>query len=252
VGKLRDNLRKHLEDISIEGPRDYPPSIWAIINETLKKKGDEETGRMKIIEKMDSSPVQKLAGDLTRSIIENVPYPSGLLCSMLDRIRKDNVVSFSRVSMIKGFLARNFVTYLEKNKINKEALMSLDTKCKEEGYVLGRLFAAYEKAQLYYHWKESGRQPNRTIKDSYYSIASTNPLIAFTTLERLAKVHLTKAGWLRPEIEAIENLLDAKPYPTTLSLPQQSLFILGYYHQSWAFRSDAQKEEIDKTQTTEE
>ncbi len=231
VGKLRDNLRKHLEDVSIEGPRDYPPSIWVIINETLKKKKDENTGRMKVLEKMDTSPVIKLSGDLVTSIVTGKNYPSSLLWALLDRIKKDGDVSFTRLSMIKGLLIKNY---------HKEVTMSLNKENVEVPYLLGRLFAMLEKAQE----DASGGGLNSTIKDKYFGSASATPRAVFPILFSLF-AHWAKKGehggyHEKLIAEIMEDLPDER-FSASMPLEDQGLFFIGYYHQ----RNDFFKNECE-------
>ncbi|MCX7719635.1 MAG: type I-C CRISPR-associated protein Cas8c/Csd1, partial [Candidatus Sumerlaeaceae bacterium] len=101
-------------------------------------------------------------------------------------------------------------------------------------YVLGRLFAVLEKAQI----EAIGRDINATIKDRYFTSACASPASVFPVLLRLSQHHLAKAeygGALERQIQELLGLLDAQPFPQRLTLDEQGIFVLGYYHQRAAF-----------------
>jgi CRISPR-associated protein Csd1 len=101
-------------------------------------------------------------------------------------------------------------------------------------YKCGRLLAVIERIQ-----SAAIGNPNATLTDRYYGSASTAPARVFGVLLRMTQPHLSK---LRKQNQgqaiALERALqDAMPdqFPTTLSLTEQGLFALGYYHQRREF-----------------
>jgi CRISPR-associated protein Csd1 len=101
-------------------------------------------------------------------------------------------------------------------------------------YKCGRLLAVIERIQSL-----AIGNPNATLTDRYYGSASTAPASVFGVLLRLTQPHLSK---LRKQREGLaifleSTLQDAMPdrFPTTLSLTEQGLFALGYYHQRREF-----------------
>ena len=76
-----------------------------------------------------------LAGEWLRAILTGAPYPLTLLSTLIMRLRADHDVNALRVAMLKSVLIRNF---------EMEVPVSLDVENKDSGYLLGRLFAAYE------------------------------------------------------------------------------------------------------------
>ena len=78
---------------------------------------------------------------------------------------------------------------------------------------------------------------NTTLVDRFYGTASTAPATVFGHLMQGAQAHLSKLERdrrgayvaLQEELEGILAGLDG--FPRTLSLDQQALFALGYYHQ---------------------
>lgn len=112
--------------------------------------------------------------------------------------------------------------------------MSLNESFTHPAYVLGRLFAVLEKAQR----EAIGQNINATIKDRYFTSACATPASVFPTLLRLAHHWTSKAeygGISDRKIQDLVNLLDAKPFPLRLTLEEQGVFVLGYYHQRAAF-----------------
>ena len=108
--------------------------------------------------------------------------------------------------------------------------MSLDTQETSIGYRLGRLFAVLEKLQ-------QDAQPgiNSSIRDRYYSSASTTPRLVFGTLIRLSNHHLKKLenpSWQINADKRIQEIANSiTEFPAHLNLENQGLFALGYYHQ---------------------
>ena len=112
--------------------------------------------------------------------------------------------------------------------------MSLNESYSHPAYVLGRLFAMLERAQK----AALGQNVNATIKDRYFTSACASPASVFPILLRLSQHHLGKAeygDYLERQIQVLLGMLEAKPFPTHLSLEEQGVFVLGYYHQRAAF-----------------
>lgn len=105
--------------------------------------------------------------------------------------------------------------------------MTLNKDSTNLGYRLGRLFAVLEKAQ-----KDAIPGANATIKDRYYGSASATPKVVFPVLLRLAQHHIQKSDFrisLEKDIQEIVSPI--QEFPAHLSLDEQGLFALGYYHQ---------------------
>ena len=108
----------------------------------------------------------------------------------------------------------------------------LDRNCTIPAYLYGRLMAEFENLQR----ASSEIEVNVSVSDRYFSMASTYPAVAFPKLENLSKKHLRKLSRDNPgaayAIDAslleIHNKLrpcEAGPYPRTLSIEGQGLFI---------------------------
>jgi CRISPR-associated protein Csd1 len=167
-----------------------------------------------------------------RAILAGTNYPLTLLATLLMRIRADGEVNALRASVLRAVLVRNF---------NREVPVALDPENHNKGYLLGRLFAAYEQAQS----AALGRNVNATIKDKFYGAASATPRKVFSLLDRGSANHLSKVGKERPGQRVnLERLIGSimgmmapgdDPFPASLNAEEQALFGLGYYHQRSEF-----------------
>ncbi|MPN31564.1 hypothetical protein SDC9_179038 [bioreactor metagenome] len=156
-----------------------------------------------------------------------------LYASVLIRIRADRKVNRARAATIKAYLLQNIAP---KHPEYEEVLqVSLNEQSDLKPYVLGRLFSLLEQAQ-----ESALGLKNATITDRYFDSASATPKLAFPTLLKLNRHHLAKDeswGWrYEKQIGELLAKLDAEddPYPARLTLDEQGLFILGYYHQKQA------------------
>ena len=120
--------------------------------------------------------------------------------------------------------------------------MTLNTAETNIAYRLGRLFAVLEKAQ-----RDAIPSASATIKDRFYGAASATPRAVFPQLLRSAQHHIQKADYGFKSDKLIEEILQGvESFPAHLSLDDQGLFALGYYHQRQAFfakRAETAKEE---------
>lgn len=229
--ELQRRLGQHLRDIALAGSRnDEVLTLWRICNAT--KRWDKKNKKLFKDDKV--SP--KLAGDLARSVLIGAAYPQSLLSTMIRRIHGDGEVAFSeknsqvayaRVAAIKACLVRN--SRLRGNPL--EVSIMLDPNNTDPAYCCGRAFALMEVIQ-----KDcADNELNRTIKDSYFSSASTTPSLVFPRLCRLSQHHLAKldtAHRIYREKQLGEVLNKLAVFPRLLSLEEQGKFVLGYFHQT--------------------
>ena len=226
-GSLVERIAQHYADMAI----DLPPweedgffPVWRIIRETAPLiDGKRDSKR--------ASPL--LAGALTRAILQGTDYPEGLYAAMLSRVRADQgdqKVSAVGAGVIKACLLRRARIH---GNSDKEGMISvsLNEQRTDAAYLLGRLFALLEKAQ-----QDATPGLNATIRDRYFGAASATPQAVFPVLLRLAQHHIAKAeygGSLDKRIEDVVGRINE--FPAHLSLEQQGMFVLGYYHQRQAF-----------------
>ena len=227
VGEISKKIGWHFSDLRIqrefEDKQPEYPGIWQLLHVTaVRGKTD------------NISPI--LAGAVARSILTGVEYPRALLTATLERIRTEQNVGYYRAALIKAYLVRH--NRIQQKKI-KEVGMALDKEQRNIGYLLGRLFAVLEKAQ-----KDAIPGANTTIKDRFYGSASATPSVVFPQLMRLAQHHIQKSGYGGLIEKAIEGIMaDVKVFPAHLSLGEQGMFALGYYHQKPEMYKKTEKKE---------
>lgn len=127
--------------------------------------------------------------------------------------------------------------------------MALNPNSTNQAYLLGRLFAVLEKAQE----DALGSNLNATIKDRYFTSACASPASTFPIILRLSQHHISKSEYGRNtewRIREIMDLLeiDNDPFPKRLSLDEQGIFILGYYHQRTSLFTKREAQDQDETE----
>jgi CRISPR-associated protein Csd1 len=223
-GSFISNLEEHYERLEITRPafdtREYL-FVNSLLNETVNQNSRDKT----------PSPI--LAGATLRAILSNTRYPASLFSNVMLRIRADKEINRGRAAIIKAYLIKNF-----ENKSFKEVLtVALNDKSDNLPYLLGREFAVLERIQ-----NDANPNINTTIKDKYFNSACATPSTIFPILEKLKESHIRKLekghainferllGEIKDKVE-----MNDKPIPTRLSLEEQGVFILGYYHQRQKF-----------------
>ncbi len=215
-GELVKKIAEHYEDLKLE--KQYPNdpdtlSVWRLLNETVSPKSN------------DKSATPLMAGATLKAIITGTPYPASLYNSIMLRVKAEKDITYYKASIIKAYLLRNTTK-------SKEVLtMALNENSDNRAYILGRLFAILEKAQL-----DANPGINTTIKDRYFTSACATPASVFPVLLRLSQHHISKADYGYTSNNKIANILerldiDNNPFPSNLLLDEQGVFILGYYHQ---------------------
>jgi len=205
-------------------------TIQHIVNACIPQKSKNKDKQREALASMASS--------VFRSILTDTAYPVTLFYSVMNRIRAETdnpdkrlfKVSYVRVAIIKAFLIRKYRDKTEKPF--KEVLtMALNEQCTIPAYLLGRLFAVLERVQA-----QAIKNLNASMKDRYFTSACASPGNVFPRLLLLSQHHLAKLDnkvyWER-QIEDIVHKLDVEnnPIPVRLTLDEQGVFILGYYHQ---------------------
>lgn len=109
--------------------------------------------------------------------------------------------------------------------------MELNEQSNYLPYVLGRLFSVLEAVQ-----QRANPDINTTIKDRYFNAASATPATVFPLLINLAQKHLAKLGaasstYYSKRITDL-NAHITQTLPARLTLPEQSAFQIGYYHET--------------------
>jgi CRISPR-associated protein Csd1 len=228
-GSLMRNINEHWKRLEIVKPvydKRELLTMWGLLYETVNRNAE------------NPKPSPQLAGDFFRAVIEGRRYPDTLLFAVLRRIlAEQGHVTRGRAALIKAYLLKN-----AENEIAKEAVnsMELNEETNYIPYILGRLFFVLEKLQL-----EASPEINKTIRDRYFNAACGTPAMVFPVLMKLAQSHLRKldikpANYHQKQISELLGRMDTS-FPAHLSLQDQGVFALGYYHQRQ--KSFAKKEE---------
>lgn len=115
--------------------------------------------------------------------------------------------------------------------------MGLDLENKDVGYLLGRLFAILERAQIQSAGGEG--KINTTIRDRFFGAFSTSPVTVMPILLKLKNHHIAKLEsgkvYFESLIGEVMDGVDARKIPAHLTLEQQAYLAVGYYHQRQDF-----------------
>ncbi|MGN0551233.1 MAG: type I-C CRISPR-associated protein Cas8c/Csd1 [Acutalibacteraceae bacterium] len=222
-GSFMKNIVQHEEDMRIAIPDFLNSShfpVWKVLRETVNQNSKNKSAK------------PQLAGSYIYSILTGCKYPETLYNNIMIRVNAERNVkaerSSIRASVIKAYLVRNHTEY-------KEVLtVALNTETKNEAYNLGRLFAILEEIQ-------SMANPgiNATIKDRYFSSASSTPAAIFPFLVDLAQKHLKKIrvsnpGFCVAKQKEISDILSKfeENLPARMTMQEKGAFQIGYYHQT--------------------
>jgi CRISPR-associated protein Csd1 len=183
--------------------------------------------------------MDKLSPNVLKALLQTAlkggPLPLWLLFQAVQRNRAEQGVTRNRAALIK------MVLLSQRDHINVEdAMEKLDSNNYDSAYLCGRLFALLEAVQ-----RAAIPGINTTITDRFFGTASSAPASVFGRLLRGAQAHLGKLRKERPgTYEALQRRLEEvqtglTTFPKTLTLEEQGLFSLGYYHQRAADRAAA-------------
>ena len=186
---------------------------------------------------------------LVQSALKGIPLPTDLLAQVVRRICVDHSekhypVTHARAALIKLILSSQGYPMNNMQSLNRRPNLKPP---EHSAYHCGRLLAQLEIIQR----RAQGEKINATLIDRYYGAASTTPTKVIGALVQGAQAHLTKIrkvneGTYKALQKHLEDIIDelspeADKFPRTLSMQQQSIFALGYYHQ----RADNKKAAID-------
>ncbi|MCP4116155.1 MAG: type I-C CRISPR-associated protein Cas8c/Csd1 [Desulfobacteraceae bacterium] len=222
-GTIARRVSEHYRYLSIERQfKNQPefPALWQLLLETA------------VQQKKDNIP-PLLSGALTRCVLTGNRYPESLYSAVIGRIRADKQITYLRAAILKACLLRN---HPEKAG---EITMSLNQDRTDTPYLLGRLFSLLEKAQT----DALGKNLNTTIRKRFFGAASATPSVVFPQLLRLAQHHIAKSeygGIIDRKVQEVMQAID--DFPSRLSLREQGVFTIGYYHQNNANYQKTEKE----------
>ena len=231
-GNILRNFQRFYEELEIAGPKweEEQPALWKLLGETVNQNS------------RDKSIPPALGSECLRAILVHGKFPASLYYGILIRIRANqgkNKINGRRAALIKAILLRNYgELYLGKG----EDFVALNENCRDRAYILGREFAVLEKIQ-----EAANPGINATIRDRYFNSACGTPAMVFPLLFRLKESHLRKirngnpgmAVFYERILTELQGMLEVSDlvgaFPSRLSLNEQGMFILGYYHQRQKF-----------------
>lgn len=171
---------------------------------------------------------------LLRSALAGTPLSPHLLHQAIRRNQAEQDVTRPRAALIKLVLTSQDPTFEEND------MTQLQPEHLDGGYQCGRLLAVLEQVQ-----RAALGNINSTIVDRFYGTASSAPASVFGRLLRGAQPHLSKLQRDRPgtayalQTQLEDVLSNLTAFPRTLTLKEQALFALGYYHQRAHNRAQA-------------
>lgn len=241
VADLSENIVKWYDDLMmVRGEKSPYPEFMPL---------PRLLGNLVLDGKLDALPPD-LIGGLTQSALKGSPIAISVLQTALRRNKAEQKITYGRACLIKAYLNRAIRVGTLKN--TKELTVSLDRDRDDEGYLLGRLFAVLEKTQ-----SEANPNLNATISDRYFGSASSTPITVFGTLMRLLPHHLNKLEYegraVHLKWEVGQILEKCQSFPNHLTLEQQGLFAIGYYHETqFLFTKDLLKTLFNEAKSIKE
>lgn len=221
-GNFMKNVVEHEENMRIVIPsflqRTHFPA-WKVLRETVNQNSKNKSAK------------PQLAGNYIYSILTGYKYPATLYDNIMIRIKAERDVNAEReairAAVIKAFLIRNYPEY-------KEVLtVSINNDTNNQAYNLGRLFSILEEIQ-----SVANPTINSTIKDRYFSSASSTPGAIFPFLLDLAQKHIKKIrtenqGFCIAKQKEITDILSRfeESFPARMTMQEKGAFQIGYYHQ---------------------
>lgn len=225
-GTLFQNVKAHYQRLQIKGKVKNKEGNWepGIVYPTSLLKLRNAIAREPIFSwnkesEFHNTLIQKLLG----SILFGRPYPMELMVTCQKRASLKPITA-QQASILKAYYLQTF----SDQDIRKECCtMGLNPDSTSTAYQLGRLFAYYEQIQ----WQASG---NTNLHERYFRSAMTTPRQIFPLLSQMTAIYEKKLStgsriYLNQQLQSIKAKLSA--YPIHLSLTEQGLFDLGYYHQ---------------------
>lgn len=269
--EFAQNYQKHQDDLKIvhsASDERETLSMWALLGETVVKKNNKPPkSQRQLVEEIKETAIKnpnkppkfqrQLVEEMLNAILTGSPYPSTLFTQVEIRIRAEKDINRGKAAIIKAYLRRNVVEQQRKNAHVYEEVLGValnESKTTDLPYRLGRLFAVLEALQLEAFKDNNNRdsKPNTTIKDQFFSSACATPAVAFPIIVDRAQKYLRKlkaknkeglARYYSGMMDDIIGNFEEKRYPAHLSLEDQGIFQIGYYHQRQ--RMYAKKEEKD-------
>lgn len=217
-GKVMENLLKNQQRMEMVKPGfekfNYIP-LWRILGETVNKKSRDKRCK------------PHLAGDVLNSIINDYNYPSTLYYGILGRISAEQNINWVKASVLKAYLLKNY-----DSKYKEEITVDYNENSNNKAYLLGVLFSNLEEIQ-----NTANPGIKSTIRDRYFTAASSTPSRVFPILIDLAQNHIKKIPNVGAKVNCQKMLTETMSklgdkFPNRLKLDEKGMFQLGYYQRT--------------------
>lgn len=217
-GKVMENLLKNQQRMEMVKPSfekfNYIP-LWRILGETVNKKSKDKKCK------------PHLAGDVLNSIINDYNYPSTLYYGILGRISAEQNINWVKASVLKAYLLKNY-----DSKYKEEITVDYNENSNNKAYLLGVLFSNLEEIQ-----NTANPGIKSTIRDRYFTAASSTPSRVFPILIDLAQNHIKKIPNVGAKVNCQKMLTKTMAklgdkFPNRLKLDEKGMFQLGYYQRT--------------------
>lgn len=217
-GKVMENLLKNQQRMEMVKPGfekfNYIP-LWRILGETVNKKSKDKKCK------------PHLAGDVLNSIINDYNYPSTLYYGILGRISAEQNINWVKASVLKAYLLKNY-----DSKYKEEITVDYNENSNNKAYLLGVLFSNLEEIQ-----NTANPGIKSTIRDRYFTAASSTPSRVFPILIDLAQNHIKKIPNVGAKVNCQKMLTKTMAklgdkFPNRLKLDEKGMFQLGYYQRT--------------------
>lgn len=213
---------------------------------------------LKLLDREGEPPANQVLALLRRGIegsSQLLGYP--MLACALGRLRRSGGAWSPALFGLIRMCVNDVIDVQQKGE--RHMTEGLDSEQRHPAYICGRLLAEYEGLQFQASRAAGEAKVNLSVADRYYSLASTNPAIAFPKIEELGNKHLRKlrrdkraaAIAIEQRIQELHGILGQASnyrFPAMLSLEDQGRFALGYHHQraESAAQARARKEALEQ------
>lgn len=235
---LAETTERWFEDLSLDsywGRTGHSPSLEHVLTAPLpERRRDQDYGKWVAPAGAWRQALWRAA--LTGTKIPDSAFERSLLChnnTVITGELTDNVIGSRAQSRSRLRLALAKAHLIRKGITMKPAL---DPEHPSPAYHCGRLLAAYDSLQ-----RAALGDVGAGVVQRFYGGALTNPSGVFGQLSRMAQTHLSKLeGGLchvyEGRIAEIHNGINRQgdlpvSFPAALSLDDQALFALGFWHQ---------------------
>lgn len=212
-------------------------SLYALTRATVNSKSTRE------------KPTPQIGRALLRLALHGDPLPDWLLYQAVRRARAEQRVTATHAALIKMVLLSQAGVDSSAGGMDGHDMAELDTTNRDAAYLCGRLLAELEATQ-----RAALGDVGSSVVDRYFGTASSAPASVFGRLLRGAQPHLMKlrkekpGAYYRIDGRLQDIMRDMAGFPATLTLKDQGLFALGYYHQKAADLQAARERTLAKGQ----